>query len=64
MSKTKQIELEAIIAKARVQCNSWVTTQDGSYEMCLNDQGYYKAYAELRVLQGKDKENQPLEDNT
>ena len=31
----------------RAQCSGWLTTTDGSYEMALDDVGYYKLLKEV-----------------
>ena len=31
----------------RAQCSGWLTTTDGSYEMALDDVGYYKLLREI-----------------
>jgi hypothetical protein len=31
----------------RAQCSNWLSTTDGSYEMALDDVGYYKLLKEI-----------------
>ena len=31
----------------RAQCSGWLSTTDGSYEMALDDVGYYKLLREI-----------------
>ena len=47
---TKTITLEEKkqrLLVLRAQCSGWLTTTDGSYEMALDDVGYYKLLKEI-----------------
>jgi hypothetical protein len=40
-------EKKARLAVLKSQCSSWLSSTDGSYEMALDDVGYYKLLREI-----------------
>ena len=46
-------ELEAQAAAILKYCEGWKTCQDGSYEMALDNSGYYKIVKRINELKGK-----------
>jgi hypothetical protein len=50
-------QLKAKMVKAKSQCSGWLSSKDGSYEMALEDAGYYAAMKALRELMTQEEFN-------
>lgn len=56
---TRTITLEEKKQRLQVlkaQCRSWLSSQDGSYEMALDDVGYYKLLKEITIQETQEEE--------
>ena len=51
-------QLKEKMTNAKSQCSHWLSTKDGSYEMALEDSGYYAAMKALRELMTKEEYNE------
>ena len=50
-------QLKEKMTTAKEQCVGWLTSRDGSYEMALEDHGYYAAMKALRELMTQEEFN-------
>ena len=39
------------LKNTKSNCSSWITSSDGSYEMCLNEKGYYKLQKHIKWVE-------------